>query len=140
MKAILCLPLLFSSGLFAGEAQDRAAIDQVIEALNDPAQRHRLFTSDADSAVDFDHLIALHHIPCAPILIGMDEVWIQLTQPRVASGNIRFITSDVATVDGASTIQGAITLAPRVPLLFVMRRGAGEWKIGAVRVLRRAPR
>jgi hypothetical protein len=58
-----------------------------------------------------------------------------LTAPRVVSERIRFVTQDVATVDGASTIDGAITLTRRVPLLFVLKKVAAEWRISAVRVL-----
>jgi hypothetical protein len=53
----------------------------------------------------------------------------------VVSERIRFVTQDVATVDGASTIDGAITLARRVPLLFVLKKVGAEWRISAVRVL-----
>ena len=138
MRAILCLPLLFAAGLRADEAKDRASIEKVIATLNDPVQRAALFTSDASSDVDFDRLIDLHRpdrfVPYRPI--GINETWTELTAPYVVSGAIRFITADVATVDGASTISGAIVLVPRVPLLFVMKRESAKWKISSVRVLR----
>jgi hypothetical protein len=131
VKAILCLPLLIVSGALADEAQDRAAIDQVIGLLNDPVQRGRLWTDDADSTVDFDHLLDLHRSrrPVTDLTIGMDETWTELTVPRVVSGPIRFVTPTVAIVDGASTIRGAVTLAQRVPLLFVMKKDGAEWKV-----------
>ncbi|MGD0669425.1 MAG: hypothetical protein ABSB23_17845 [Bryobacteraceae bacterium] len=135
MKLILCLPLFCAVGLWADEAQDRAAIDQAIAALNDPARRAGLFTKDADSRVDFDRLVDLHRrnslSPCA--VVGMDETWTELTVPRVVSGGIRFIAPDVAIVHGASIIRGAVTLARRVPLLFVMKKEGAEWRISAVR-------
>jgi hypothetical protein len=61
---------------------------------------------------------------CLPlgVLIGMNEPWTGLTVPRVVSGGIRFITPSVAIVDGASIIRGAVMLAPRVPLLFVLQK------------------
>jgi hypothetical protein len=65
----------------------------------------------------------------------MNEPWTELTVPRVVSGRIRFITADVAIVDGASTIRGAVTLTPSVPLLFVMKKSGVEWRITTVRVL-----
>jgi hypothetical protein len=139
MKAMLCLPLLFAAGLWADEAQDRAAIGHVIDSLNDPAQRDRAFAADADSPLDFDLLIRLHRrTPClACVAIGMDEPWTVLTVPRVVCDNIRFIAPDVALVDGASIIPGAISLLPRVPLVFVLKKSGAEWKISAVRVLGR---
>jgi len=130
--------IFFAAALLAGEFEDRAAIAKVIAALNNPHQRSRLFTDDADCPVDFSRLIDLHR-KYDPGMIGMDEAWNELTIPRVVSRAIRFITPEVAVVDGASTIRGAVTLARRVPLLFVMKKESGEWKISAVRVLA-APR
>lgn len=136
MKALLCLPLLLAAGLHADEAQDRAAIDKIIVALNDPAQRAVLLPKESDSNVDFDHLLDLHRRPMPPpgvVMTGMNEPWTELTTPRIVSGRIRFISPDVAIVDGASTIRGAMTFVRRVPLLFVMKRAPAGWRIEAVR-------
>ncbi|MFY9723877.1 MAG: hypothetical protein WAJ87_00180 [Bryobacteraceae bacterium] len=135
VKLILCFPLFCAAGLWADEAQDRAAIDKVIAALNDPVQRAGLFTKDVDSSVDFDRLVDLHRKNCLPFgaMVGIDETWTVLTVPRVVSGSIRFITPEVAIVHGASDIRGAVTLARRVPLLFVMKKQGAEWRISAVR-------
>jgi hypothetical protein len=94
MKAILFLPLFLAIALQADEAQDRAAIDKMIAALNDPAKRANLFMKDADSAINFDRLIDLHRLlaPSPGVVIGMNETWTQLTAPRVVSGTIRFVT------------------------------------------------
>src|SRR5262249_42228727 len=106
------------------------AIDRVIAALNDLVERPVQFTKDADLGVDFEHLANLHreYSPCPASVIGMNETWTVMTVPRIVSGRIRFITPDVAIVDGASTVQRAVTLAPSVPLLFVMtkERTSGE--------------
>ena len=138
MRALLCLPLVIATSLHADEAKDRASIEKVIAALNGPVQRAALFTRDAASDVDFDRLIDLHRpdrfTPNRPI--GTNEPWTEFTLPRVVSGAIRFVTADVATVDGASTVTGAVTLTPSVPLLFVMKRESSKWKISSVRVLR----
>jgi hypothetical protein len=137
MKAILCLSLLFAVVLRADEAQDRTAIEKVIAALNDPAQRAVLFTKDASSSVDFDRLIDLHRrASSAPgLVIGTHETWTEMTVPRVVSGTILFVTPDVAIVDGASTVERAMTITRRVPLLFVMKKQGDEWRISAVRML-----
>lgn len=137
MKVLLFLPLFLAAGLRADEAQDRTAIDKVIAALNDPRQRAGLFTKDVDSAVDSNRLIDLHRASASDLglTIGRDETWIQLTTPRVVSGSIRFVTPTVALVDGASTVDGAVTIARRVPLLFVMKKEGAMWRISAVRVV-----
>ena len=135
---LLCGALSLTIGMRADETQDRRAIGTVIAALNDPVERAALFTKDADSAVDFDRLADLHKRNLFPggVVIGMDEPWTGMTVPRVVGGAIRFITPDVAIVDGASTVDRAITLARRVPLLFVLKRERAGWRISAVRVLR----
>ena len=141
MRVVLCLPLFFSLGLWADEAGDRADIDRVIAALNDPGQRAGLFSKDADIGVDFDRLVNLHRraASCSGNVIGRNEPWTKLTVPRVVSGDIRFVTPDVAIVDGASVVEGAATLSRRAPLLFVMRREGAEWRVAAVRVLAADP-
>jgi|SRR5580658_1259847 hypothetical protein len=136
MKPILCFSLFCAVGLWADEDQERAAIDKVIVALNDPVQRTGLLARDVDSGVDFDRLIDLHRKDSwsAGTVIGMHEPWTELTVPRVVSGRIRFLTSDAAMVYGASVVRGAVTLVPRVPLLFVMKRRGTDWRVSAVRV------
>jgi hypothetical protein len=138
VKPIFYFPLLLVVGLSADETEDRAAIDKVITGLNDPVQRAGLFTKDAESDVDFDRLLDLHRKNSSPpgVLIGMNEPWTELTVPRVVSGSIRVITPDVAIVDGASTVEGAVTLVRRAPLLFVMKKEESEWRISAVRALK----
>jgi hypothetical protein len=142
MKVILCFPLFFAFGLLADEAQDRAVIQKVIAALNDPAHRSEMFTKDADSDVDFDRLVDLHsaHLCPDPILggaiVGLNEPWTQMTTPHVVTSRIRFITGDVAIVDGSSTIEGAVTLSRSVPLLFVLKKEGPVWRISAVSAVR----
>lgn len=128
---------MFAAVSWADEVSDRAAIALVIDALNDPAQRAGLFTQDADCPVDFDRLVDLHrnHCPSPAVLIRRDEKWSELTVPRVVSHAVRFVTPDVALVDGASIIRGAVSLKRCVPLLFVMRKERAEWRIRAVRVV-----
>jgi hypothetical protein len=143
MRMILCFHLFCAVGLWADEAGDRAVINKVIAAVNDPAQRPGLFTKGVDSDVDFDRLVDLHtECPSSSgamrgtqraFSIGMDETWRVLTVPRVVIGSVRFMKRDAAIVDGASTIRGATTLAESVPLLFVLKKKGAEWRISAVR-------
>lgn len=134
MKVLLSLFL--AVGLWADEAQDRAAIEKVIAAVNDPMQRPGLFTEGADSGVDFTRLIDLHarKASCPGDVIGMNETWAAMTVPQVGSGKVRFITPDVAIADGASIVHGAVSQIESVPLLFAMKRVGVGWRIDAVRV------
>lgn len=141
MRVILCFALFSAVRPWAGEVPDRTAIVGIITALNDPIHLAALFTKDADSDVDFDRLVELHRIGPRPpgAVLGMNEPWTQLTTPRIASGPIRFITPDVAIVDAESRIDGAVTLARSVPLLFVLKKEGANWRISAVRVVRVRP-
>jgi hypothetical protein len=135
MRVIICLAALFAIMLKADEVTDRAAIDAVIEAVNNPLQRTRLFTQDLDSSVNFDRLIDMHLAlsPNVPVPVGTPEPWRLLTEPHIVSGAIRFITADVAMVDAASTVRGAVTFAETVPLLFILKKEQAGWRINAVR-------
>ena len=132
---IVCLAALFATMLKADEVTDRAAIGAVIEAVNNPLQRTRLFTKDLDSKVNFDSLIDMHLDSSArvPVPVGTPEPWRNLTAPHIVSGAMRFITPDVAMVDGASIVRGAVTFADAVPLLFVLKKEQAGWRINAVR-------
>src|SRR5215469_1215651 len=131
MRMIVCLAALFATMLKADEVTDRAAI----EAVNNPLQRTRLFTKDLDSTVNFDSLINMHLDSPArvPVPVGTPEPWRNLTEPQIVSGAIRFITPDVAMVNGASIVRGAVTFADTVPLLFVLKKEQAGWRINAVR-------
>jgi hypothetical protein len=137
MRVILCAVVIFAAIGRADEAKDRIAVNEIIEAINDPAQRPTLFTKDADSAVNFDWLIGLHLRSSNVEVggVGIDEMWRVLTVPRVASGTIRFITSEVAIVNRASVIRGAVTLVETVPLLFILKKEHTVWRICAVRAI-----
>jgi len=106
----------------ADEPADRAAIDKVIATLNGPDAR-KAFTHNVDFR-DFDRLAQMH-----------DEPWSETTAPRIVSQRIRFITPDVALVDAANTQYGSVVMVRRVPVVLVMKREAGEWRIAAVRVM-----
>jgi hypothetical protein len=143
MRVILCAAVIFAAIGRADEAKDRIAVNEIIEAINDPVQRPTLFTKDTDSTVNFDRLIDLHLRSRnfgvggvgGVVSVGIDETWRVLTVPLVVSGTIRFITPEVAIVDGASVIRGAVTLVETVPLLFILKKEQTVWRICAVRAI-----
>jgi hypothetical protein len=79
------------------------------------------------------------NFPVMPLLPPADFYpWISLLiNPRIASGTARFITPDVALVEGVWIYQEGAA-AQTVPLLFVMKKEGDNWKIASLRVL--APR
>jgi hypothetical protein len=61
---------------------------------------------------------------------------LELTNPRVASRAIRFITPDVALVDGACSYRVDVSNTQTTPLLLVMKKGKEDsWKIASLRLL-----
>jgi hypothetical protein len=162
----LCVPLLFTCYSWADEAADRVAIDHTINALNEVPQHAALFTPDADASSELAWLPKVRPFrilgPVAdakplpptdsPTVTISKEPWGEVTinfpgaislppanilAPRIASGNIRFITLDVALDDGAWIYDDGAVMRS-VPLLFVMKREGDNWKIASLRVL--APR
>jgi hypothetical protein len=125
VKPIFLL-LLFVSFAWADELADRAAISGVILSLNLLPRSAALFTGEGFS--EFERL----RIPEATVTISHEpwgEATIGRVGPRISSGAIRLITEDVALADAD---------AQTTPLLLVMKREGGRWKIASVRAL--APR
>jgi hypothetical protein len=166
VRAILCVALLFGSYAYADEAADRIAIERTIAALNDLPQRTALFAQDADASSELARLPKVRPSlrilgPAAdaepprtdqPTVTISKEPWgeatinfpgtvllppLNLVSPRIGSGAIRFITSNVALADGAWIYDDGVVMRS-VPLLFVMKREGENWKIASLRVL--APR
>jgi hypothetical protein len=165
MKALLWLPLLAGACAWADEAADRAAISRVIGALNETPQRAELFTADADGRSVPDQLRgkrllyrvrwpAGNPMPSSPsdhpTVTISHEVWgeaainfpgvdsitfEEMVNPRIVSGAMRFITPDVALANGACRYNGDSAATQSTPLLFVMKREGGDWKIASLRVL-----
>ena len=133
-KLVLPLSFLFVTCVWADEAGDRVAIEKAITALNgfvsDPRARPRsgLFTSDADG-VDFDRLVSIHR----SLLDDSKEPWSEVRPPRIISKAIRFLSPDVAVVDGADAQPGSFIRS--IPLLFVMKKQGTDWRITTLRLL-----
>jgi hypothetical protein len=164
VRAILCLPLLLASYASADEAADRVAIDRAIAALNELPQRAAVFTEDASSELKRlpnvmprafrtlgpqDDRASLPRIDRPTVTIS-HEVWgeatinipgatsltaLEILNPRIANGAIRFITPDVALTDGAWTYEDGSGVTQTTPILFVMKKEGDNWKIASLRVL-----
>lgn len=156
-------PLLITCGR-ADDLADRAAIDSVISALNQVPQPARLFMDDCSCELgrlpdftpqSFRILGPSTDLPSSPranrpsVTIS-HEPWgeaqinlpgsdytvppMELLNPRISIRVVRFIASDVATVDADWTYQDP-TRAQTLPLLFVMMKREGIWKIASARLL-----
>jgi|SRR5689334_9915178 len=137
MKRLGLVLLAVSWAWAADEAADRAAVDKLISALQaskaQATERAAMLSSDIDRAEFEREFAALNN--------GMIEatgVWKEVTQLALVVSGIRFVTPDVALVDGANVQAGSIMLR-RVPFVLIARREQGGWKISALRSLPPSP-
>ena len=102
----------------------------MIASLTDQGARAQpLFTPDAAPA-DIDRLVSLHR----RLLAASSPPWSEVAPPLWSGHSVRFLTPDVALIDGVVSQAGSLTLR-RIPVLFVMKRQGPEWRIAAFRVL-----
>jgi hypothetical protein len=157
-KALFLLPIFLAATAWADETTDRASIDRTIAALNDPDQRGSLFDKGADPVFEIARLanafpfllqppmggpdappsdthltVIISHEPWGEATIVPAPVGIEPAVPRVTSGPIQFLSPDVALVEGTARPAGRIV---STPVIFVMLREDGFWKIGSLRVLK----
>ena len=167
VKAILCLPLFFAAYASADEAADLVAIGRAISKLNELPRPTGLFTEDANASSELEGLpkvnplafrmaafrnrptVTISHEPWGEATINFP--WtdylikalrartLEILNPRIGSRTIRFLTPDVALVDGAWTYKDDGATTRTTPLLFVMKKERGSWKIASIRVLAPAP-
>jgi hypothetical protein len=160
MKTTFLVPFLLVSTVWADETADRASIARTIGALNDPGQRASAFAKGANPVTELFRLVIafppVSHLPLGPLeppssdarptVIISHEPWGEATivtgppaivpvMPRVESGPIQFLNSDVALVEGTARPADRIFFTP---VLFVMLREGPDWKIGSLRVLKPA--
>jgi hypothetical protein len=144
VKALWLVPMLFASYALADEAADRIAISRVITTLNDSTQPSALFTQRG--YYEFEGLRRAH--PRAFQIFGpassdatvtiSHEPWGEATINLPGSESrpsIAFITPDVALADGLCTYEDDQGTKQTTPLLFVMKKEGGDWKIASIRVL-----
>ena len=152
MKAVFCLLTPFCLYASADENADRTAIVNVIAALNEFPQHTDSFTADADGKEIVEQLwkgkrlaspmrspsdhptVVISHEPWGEATI--DYPGVEIVNPRIESRTIRFITPDVALMDGACAYKDGGGNVQTTPLLFVMKKEGDRWKVASIRLLR----
>jgi hypothetical protein len=131
MRPFFVLLLLAAAAARGDEVADRLAIETAVAALNNVATVEGMsaqFTSDAVHA-EVRRLFETHRSMTEAARQPMSE----LSLPHISSQSVRFITPDVALVDGMDNQIGS--LGPkRVRLLLLMRREGAGWKIAMARI------
>jgi hypothetical protein len=137
MKLLVCVAtLLFASLALADSAladsdADRTAIQSVIATLNDhTAPASNLFTTDGADSAELGRLADLDRM-----LSRSAEPLSEVTPPKITVRSIRFITTDVALVDGVNAQYGSVIVTKSVPVLLVMKREGSNWRIASFRTI-----
>ena len=135
MKPLLIFSLLFSGCIWANEAAERAAIDHVFQALNEPAtwQDSKALSGlfvvpDADKT-EVDRLSGTHRALIEAAKRPMSEV----SLPGFGIRSISFITPDVAFIVGSDVQHGSLMIT-RIPIVFVMKKLEAGWRIAAIHI------
>ncbi len=103
VKRVVLLLLAASWVWAANQAADRAAIDKLILSLNDA-----------------------HARPEA------GQVWTELSRPIIVTRSVQFLSSRIARVD-ASRVQYGSVMTRSVPIVILLERKRGGWKITSIR-------
>ena len=95
---------------------DGEAIRKAIATFNDPHTRATVLARDADIA-RLDRSGGQ----------GVSQVYCEVTA-------IKLVSPDVAFVDAAASQYGSVILKRTTPVVFVLKRGGGAWRISVLRV------
>jgi hypothetical protein len=101
---------------WAGGTTDSDAIRKAIATFNDPHKRATVLAPGADIA-------PLDRVG-GP---GVSRVYFEATA-------IRFATPDVAKVNASASQYGSLILKRTIPVVFVLKREGGVWRISVLRV------
>ena len=153
IRRVLWMLALGAVCLSGEESGDREAVRRAIEGLNERNWRAAVITSDPTAIAQFERLLRGRTLSYRirpetgrPVLVarphglaGRTSVTlrapsIELSNPRVVVGAVRFVSEDVATAD-ASLVEQSGTVKRSTPLLFVMKKDAGVWKIAELKLL-----
>lgn len=123
MVTVILIITLLSGMAWADEAADRVAITRTVAAAAKPdAKAADLLTADFDGE--------LVKLPAA-------QPWCELDCPKLTFGAVRFITPDVALVDGTATGDGVV---PSPAFIAILKRVGDGWRIASMRrVVLRSP-
>ena len=97
---LFLLSLSLAVTAWSDEPADRSAIDRTISSLNGMPRPTEHFTADSDALAALDRLRKVEGVSVAISHEPWGEASIKLQTPVISARGTRFITSDVALVDG----------------------------------------
>ena len=116
-----CIFPMLAACVWAGDpAED--AIRKAIATFNDPHKRATVLAPGAN---------------IAPLgrLAGQE-----VSQVYFEANAIRFVTPDVASVKASASQYGSLILKRTIPVVFVLKREGGAWRISVLRIAGRGTR
>jgi hypothetical protein len=124
MRTAVGLAFLLAFGALADEPADRAAIDRLIGAFNDPSRPvGDLFAAGApDNSAELAKLGRT------------GAVWSEVSYPHLLVRAVRFENSRRAVVDTDNVRYGSVVMVKRAPVTLILRRQRGQWKIFSLHV------
>jgi hypothetical protein len=123
MPRIVCFLLLSALGAAGQTVAERDAIERVITELNRDSGAD-IFTKDFNQR------------ELAGLLVGSDQVWSEVTRPKLVATSIRLVAPGVALVDGSTRQYGSTILVRSTPVLLIFKKEQDRWRIAALRLLR----
>lgn len=132
VQSVVLLSLTLAVSAWSDEAADRSAIDRTISSLNGIPRSTEHFTADSDAPSALDQLWKVKGFTDAIVHEPWGEANIKMQTPTILGRTTRFITSNLALVDGTCSYAEGGT---PIPLLFVMKKEGDVWKIASLRVL-----
>src|SRR5689334_11176522 len=146
MRRVILLAIMAAAPALADQNDDRLAVMRAILALNYVPPPQSIFTPDASVDPRLDQLwkgrpirtrviaprpgerptVQISHEPWGEATIGLPHVRFEITNPRIVTDAVDFITADLAVVDAAS-VYHSNSGREEVRLLLIVSRRGGEW-------------
>jgi hypothetical protein len=118
----ICASLAWPQG-----ARDRIAVEDLIHSIDTAQPASALFTADSES--DLERLRTIQRE-----MRGAVSRTAGVAPPAFVMTDVRFLGPDVAIVNAAEVQLGGGS-PKKIPVLFVVKRDTGGWKIAVLRLL-----
>ncbi|OFW01672.1 MAG: hypothetical protein A3H94_00050 [Acidobacteria bacterium RIFCSPLOWO2_02_FULL_60_20] len=142
--AVIVLAVVGAVITVVAQIPDRSAevakIQTVIAHLNEARRESngkafsQLFTADGEFRFENEGVATGRDAIEAGLPRPKD--WSEVTAPRIENESVRFLSANVALVDASQTQYGSLILKQSVPVLLLLKRDAGNWRIISLRIYR----
>ena len=142
------VPLLLLAGSALAQEPDRSVeadrVRSVIAEINkalsrsDASALSQFFTQDGDFRMG--QVVATGRTAIARAIERQRSViWSEVTPPVIETESVRFVSPEVAVVDGSQVQYGSVILKRILPIVLLMKLDGTEWRVVSMRVLLSQP-